>query len=83
MLTSRAARSAAGLAGLALAVGASGWALAAEQPQGKQRKPRVVVLGSGWGAVSVVSNLPPGQFDVTVVSPRNHFLFTPLSRWAR
>jgi NADH:ubiquinone reductase (non-electrogenic) len=46
-------------------------------PEGKKRK-KVVVLGSGWGALSVLNHLTPGQFDVTVVSPRNYFLFTPL-----
>lgn len=40
--------------------------------------PRLVVLGSGFGAVSLLRTLPEGTFDVTVVSPRNHFLFTPL-----
>ena len=39
---------------------------------------RLVILGSGWGAVSVLKNLEPGQFEVVVVSPRNYFLFTPL-----
>ena len=46
-------------------------------PEGEKRK-RVVILGSGWGATSVLHHLTPGQFDVTVVSPRNYFLFTPL-----
>ena len=46
-------------------------------PEGKKRK-KVVVLGSGWGALSVLNHLTPGQFEVTIVSPRNYFLFTPL-----
>ena len=41
-------------------------------------KKKVIILGSGWGALSVLNHLTPGQFDVTVVSPRNYFLFTPL-----
>ena len=41
-------------------------------------KPRVVVLGSGFGAFSFVKHLNHRHYDVTVVSPRNHFLFTPL-----
>ncbi len=40
--------------------------------------PRLVVLGSGFGAVSLLRTLPEGTHEVTVVSPRNHFLFTPL-----
>ena len=46
-------------------------------PEGQRRK-RLVILGSGWGALSVLNHLTPGQFEVTVVSPRNYFLFTPL-----
>ena len=46
-------------------------------PDGEKRK-RVVILGSGWGALSCLNHLKPGQFEVTVVSPRNYFLFTPL-----
>lgn len=43
-----------------------------------EKKKKVVILGSGWGAMSVLSHLNPGQFDVTIVSPRNYFLFTPI-----
>lgn len=39
---------------------------------------RVVVLGSGFGGVRVARGLDPKRFDTTLVSPRNHFLFTPL-----
>ncbi|PIA17636.1 hypothetical protein COEREDRAFT_101447 [Coemansia reversa NRRL 1564] len=39
---------------------------------------RLVVLGSGWGAVSVLKTLERGAYDVTVVSPDNYFIFTPL-----
>ena len=39
---------------------------------------KVVILGSGWGAMSAMSHLNPGQFDITVVSPRNYFLFSPI-----
>jgi NADH:ubiquinone reductase (non-electrogenic) len=40
-------------------------------------KPRLVVLGTGFGAFNLVKNLKD-DFDIIVVSPRNHFLFTPL-----
>ena len=43
-----------------------------------EKKKKVVILGSGWGAMSVLNHLNPGQFDITVVSPRNYFLFTPM-----
>ena len=41
-------------------------------------KKKVVVLGSGWGAVSFLKSLTPGEYEVSVVSPENYFLFTPL-----
>lgn len=44
----------------------------------KENRKRLVVLGSGWAAVSLLQNLDPGLYDVSVVSPRNYFLFTPL-----
>lgn len=39
--------------------------------------PRLVVLGTGFAAFNLVKHLK-GDYLVTVVSPRNHFLFTPL-----
>ena len=40
---------------------------------------RVVVLGSGWGSNAVLSQLKNApDCDVTVISPRNYFLFTPM-----
>ncbi|KAK9839229.1 hypothetical protein WJX81_002839 [Elliptochloris bilobata] len=44
-------------------------------------KPRVVVLGSGWGAMSFLKSLPRDaaeSIDLTLISPRNYFLYTPL-----
>lgn len=43
-----------------------------------QNKPRLVVLGSGWGSVSLLKTLNPGEYHVTLISPKNYFLFTPL-----
>ena len=42
-----------------------------------QRK-RLVILGNGWGSYSVLKSINKKLYDVIVVSPRNHFLFTPL-----
>jgi NADH:ubiquinone reductase (non-electrogenic) len=39
---------------------------------------KIVVLGTGFAALSALRSLRMRQADVTVVSPRNHFLFTPL-----
>mmetsp|Transcript_9846 Transcript_9846/g.24576 ORF Transcript_9846/g.24576 Transcript_9846/m.24576 type:complete len:605 (-) Transcript_9846:893-2707(-) len=47
----------------------------------KVGKPRVVVLGSGWGAVSFIKALPSNiseKYELIMVSPRNYFLYTPL-----
>ncbi|PNW83287.1 hypothetical protein CHLRE_05g232200v5 [Chlamydomonas reinhardtii] len=41
-------------------------------------KPVVLVLGSGWGAHSLIKVIDTDTYDVVVVSPRNHFLFTPM-----
>ncbi|KAK9460936.1 pyridine nucleotide-disulfide oxidoreductase-domain-containing protein [Lipomyces oligophaga] len=41
-------------------------------------KPRLVILGSGWGAVALLKNIYPTDYHITVISPRNHFLFTPM-----
>jgi NADH dehydrogenase FAD-containing subunit len=41
-------------------------------------KKRVVVLGTGWGGFRFVKDVDKRFWDVTVVSPRNHFIFTPL-----
>lgn len=36
------------------------------------------ILGSGWAGYQLARSLDKRQYDVTVVSDRNHFLFTPL-----
>lgn len=41
-------------------------------------KKRVVVLGSGWGACAFLKEIDTDLFDVTIISPRNHFVFTPM-----
>ena len=41
-------------------------------------KERVVILGTGWGGFRLAKDLDKDQYHVTVVSPRNHFIFTPL-----
>ncbi|KAI8066449.1 FAD/NAD(P)-binding domain-containing protein [Gongronella butleri] len=39
---------------------------------------RVIILGSGWAGYQLLRKLNKKDYDVTVVSPRNHFVFTPL-----
>ncbi|KAI7841841.1 hypothetical protein COHA_004370 [Chlorella ohadii] len=41
-------------------------------------KPVVLLLGSGWGAHSIMKVIDVDQYEVVCVSPRNHFLFTPM-----
>lgn len=41
-------------------------------------KPKLVVLGSGWGSVALLKQLNPEDYHITVVSPVNYFLFTPM-----
>lgn len=48
------------------------------------RKTKILVLGSGWGAVSFVKSLDPalfgdeGAYELVVASPRDYFVYTPL-----
>ena len=42
------------------------------------QKPVVLVLGSGWGAHSLIKVIDCDAFQPVVVSPRNFFLFTPM-----
>ncbi|KAI0666467.1 FAD/NAD-P-binding domain-containing protein [Trametes maxima] len=41
-------------------------------------KKTLVILGSGWGATSLLNSLDTADYNVIVVSPKNYFLFTPL-----
>lgn len=45
---------------------------------GQKHKPKLVVLGTGWGSIALLKQLNPDEFHVTVVSPSNHFCFTPM-----
>ena len=42
------------------------------------QKPRILILGSGWGGYILSRRLDPSRFDITVLSPRSYFVFTPL-----
>ncbi|KAF5366561.1 hypothetical protein D9758_008998 [Tetrapyrgos nigripes] len=41
-------------------------------------KKTIVILGSGWGATSLLKSLDTTEYNVVVISPKNYFLFTPL-----
>lgn len=49
-----------------------------EAETGAPRKERLVIVGGGWGAVSLLNRLDPDLYEVTLISPTNYFLFTPL-----
>lgn len=49
-----------------------------EDMKGQKHKPKLVILGTGWGSVAMLKLLNPGDYHITVVSPSNHFLFTPM-----
>ncbi|EXJ84007.1 NADH dehydrogenase [Capronia epimyces CBS 606.96] len=49
-----------------------------EQFEPDPSKKTLVILGTGWGSVSLLKNLDTENYNVVVVSPRNYFLFTPL-----
>lgn len=42
------------------------------------KKKTLVILGTGWGSVSMLKSLDTSLYNVVVISPRNYFLFTPL-----
>jgi NADH:ubiquinone reductase (non-electrogenic) len=41
-------------------------------------RPKLLVLGSGFGGYSLLTQLSRELWDITLLSPRNYFLFTPL-----
>src|SRR5258708_7859904 len=43
----------------------------------KSSRPRIVIIGAGFGGLSAVIGLKPASVDVTVVDRRNHHLFRP------
>jgi len=45
-------------------------------PNGEREK--IVVLGTGWGAAAFLKGIEADRYDVTVISPRNYFVFTPM-----
>ncbi|KAH8678918.1 hypothetical protein BGZ60DRAFT_525656 [Tricladium varicosporioides] len=46
--------------------------------QRQKDKPKLVILGGGWGSVALLKTLNPDEYHITLVSPTNYFLFTPM-----
>lgn len=44
----------------------------------KPLKQKLIILGSGFASFSTLKTIDTDLYDVIVVSPRNHFIFTPL-----
>ncbi|KAG7358972.1 FAD-dependent pyridine nucleotide-disulfide oxidoreductase [Nitzschia inconspicua] len=51
-----------------------------QHQQQKSEKPneRIVILGSGWGGLSALRKCYGPNKDIVIISPRPHFLYTPL-----
>ncbi|KAF2754497.1 hypothetical protein EJ05DRAFT_489208 [Pseudovirgaria hyperparasitica] len=49
-----------------------------EKKKEKKHKPKLVVLGTGWGSVALLKQINPDDYHIVVVSPSNYFLFTPM-----
>jgi NADH dehydrogenase len=43
----------------------------------QKHNPKLIILGAGWGSVALQKQLDAGENHVIVVSPENHYLFTP------
>lgn len=41
-------------------------------------RPKLLILGTGFASFSLVKDIDVDRYEVIIVSPRNHFLFTPL-----
>ncbi|KAM4060180.1 pyridine nucleotide-disulfide oxidoreductase [Hirsutella rhossiliensis] len=53
------------------------WASTASADQGSEKE-RVVILGSGWAGYALARKLSPAKATRILISPRSHFVFTPL-----
>lgn len=49
-----------------------------QQKKKSQTKEKIVILGTGWGSAAFLKGIDTNMYDVTVISPRNFFLFTPM-----
>ncbi|KAF7545707.1 hypothetical protein G7046_g9502 [Stylonectria norvegica] len=50
----------------------------AQTAQTSSKKERIVVLGSGWAGYAFARALSPSKTSRILISPRSHFVFTPL-----
>lgn len=45
---------------------------------GNSKPEKIVILGSGWAALNALRKCAAPSKEIVVVSPRPHFLYTPL-----
>mmetsp|Transcript_1990 Transcript_1990/g.4359 ORF Transcript_1990/g.4359 Transcript_1990/m.4359 type:complete len:564 (+) Transcript_1990:107-1798(+) len=50
----------------------------APSPTTSDKEEKIVILGSGWAALNALRKCASAQKSVVIVSPRPHFLYTPL-----
>eukprot|EP01071_Lankesteria_metandrocarpae_P012123 Lankesteria_metandrocarpae@DN5500_c0_g1_i1.p1 len=50
----------------------------AKQNGSENTKQKVVLLGTGWSTMKFLPLINTSKYEVSVVSPRNYFVFTPL-----
>ncbi|KAI9166732.1 putative NADH dehydrogenase [Paramyrothecium foliicola] len=64
---------------LALVTGTNARHASTEVSKGKDSgKERIIVLGSGWAGYALARTLSPSKYSRVLISPRSHFVFTPL-----
>ncbi|KAM6500321.1 hypothetical protein JOM56_003335 [Amanita muscaria] len=49
-----------------------------EEARKLAERPRLVIVGGGWGAMGVIEHLHPGDYHVTLISTDTFTTFTPL-----
>lgn len=54
------------------------WLYSPYKLNGGSGRPRILILGTGWGFMKLAGGLDVFSNDVKVISPNKHFYFTPL-----
>lgn len=62
-----------------VSVGGTSTSISSNGENGSSKnKEKVVILGTGWGGASFLKEIDTDLYDVTIISPRNFFVFTPM-----
>src|SRR5580693_323393 len=57
---------------------ATGWTTGASEAQMAQQRPRVVILGAGFGGLACAETLSHAAVDITIIDRQNYHCFQPL-----